>query len=200
VLDSDGAQLIGYSPDAGRWRGWLMLDRILGHLDPTAMPYACEDENGETHVDEGEEYQRRVRETRDRLHQVGLPGHLAAPLAAQWASEAGYTPITEAVEHVLNGDEVFAEDLLLQLLKVWGCPALSMLNLEFPPPLPGPMPLGRKTPNSINVATSPSTAPPSTPTPSDANSMRPLSASIYPRTGLCSRHASTDTQPAPPTH
>lgn len=125
VLDSDGAQLIGYSPDAGRWAGWLMLDRILGHLDPTAMPYAYEDETGETYVDEGEDYQRRVREARDRLHQVGLPGQLAAPLAAQWASEAGYTPTTEAVETTLNGDDVFAEDLFFKLLEILGLPGLA---------------------------------------------------------------------------
>lgn len=38
VLDSDGAQLIGYSPAAGRWGGWLMLDRIIGHILPDAWP------------------------------------------------------------------------------------------------------------------------------------------------------------------
>jgi hypothetical protein len=38
VLDSDGAQLIGYSPNAGRWGGWLMLERIVAHLDYTALP------------------------------------------------------------------------------------------------------------------------------------------------------------------
>ena len=48
-------------------------------------------------VDEGEDYQRRVREARDRMCQVGLPGHLAAPLAVRWASEAGRTATTEAV-------------------------------------------------------------------------------------------------------
>lgn len=124
VLDSDGAQLIGYSPGAGRWGGWLMLDRILGHLDPDALPYVDEDENGETVVDEGEDYQRRVREIRDRMYQAGLPGRLAAPLAVRWASEAGYTAGPEAVEAVLNGDEVFAEDLFFRLLDTLGLPGL----------------------------------------------------------------------------
>jgi hypothetical protein len=61
VLDSDGAQLIGYSPEAGRWGGWLMLERIIGHLDPAALPYVYGDENGQMEVGEGEDYQRRFR-------------------------------------------------------------------------------------------------------------------------------------------
>ena len=125
VLDSDGAQLIGYSANAGRWGGWLMLERIIGHLDPAAMPYAYEDENGEIQVDEGEDYQRRLCEARERLYQVGPPGHLAAPLAVRWASEAGYAPTAAAVEAVLNGGEVFAEDLFFQLLDVLGLPGLA---------------------------------------------------------------------------
>jgi hypothetical protein len=125
VLDSDGAQLIGYSPHAGRWGGWLMLERIIAHLDPAALPYAYEDENGEIQVDEGEDYQRRLREARERLYQVGPPGHLAAPLAVRWANEAGYAPTAAAVEAVLNGGEVFAEDLFFQLLDVLGLPGLA---------------------------------------------------------------------------
>jgi hypothetical protein len=38
VFDSGGAQLIGYSPKAGRWGGWLMLERIMG----CARPCRCE--------------------------------------------------------------------------------------------------------------------------------------------------------------
>lgn len=41
VMDSDGAQLIGYSPRAGRWGGWLMLDKIIGHITPDAWPVSC---------------------------------------------------------------------------------------------------------------------------------------------------------------
>jgi hypothetical protein len=102
-----------------------MLERIVVHLDPAALPYVYEDENGEMQVDEGEDYQRRFREARDRLYQVGLPGNLAAPLAVQWAREAGYTPTAEAVEAVLNGGETFAEDLFLRLLDVLGLPGLA---------------------------------------------------------------------------
>jgi hypothetical protein len=125
VRDSDGAQLIGYSPNAGRWGGWLMLDRIIGHLDPAASPYAYEDENGEIQVDEGEDYQRRARVARERLYEVGGPGHVAAPGAVRWAIEAGYAPAAAAVEAVLDGGEVFAEDLFFQLLDVLGLPGLA---------------------------------------------------------------------------
>ena len=64
-----------------RWLvgGWLMLERIIGHLDPAALPYVYQDENGEIQVGEGEDYQRRFREARDRLYQAGVPGQLAAP-------------------------------------------------------------------------------------------------------------------------
>jgi hypothetical protein len=72
VLDSDGAQLVGYSPTAGRWGGWLMLKRIVAHLDHTALPEAYEDEHGQPQVDLGEDHQRRVRAAMERL--FGLPG------------------------------------------------------------------------------------------------------------------------------
>jgi hypothetical protein len=45
VLDSDGAQLIGYSPREGRWGGWLMLDRIIGHIDSDGWRYTYWDDN-----------------------------------------------------------------------------------------------------------------------------------------------------------
>jgi hypothetical protein len=97
-----------------------MLERIIPYLDPAAVPYAYEDENGEMQVDEGEDYQRQLREVRERLYQVGPPGHLAAPLAVRWANEAGYRPAVAAVEAVLNGYEAFAEDLFFELLDALG--------------------------------------------------------------------------------
>ncbi len=56
---------------------------------------------------------------------VGPRGHIAAPLAVRWATEAGYTPTASAVEAVLDGREVFAEDLFFQLLEVLGLPGLA---------------------------------------------------------------------------
>src|SRR5258708_11988046 len=39
MFESDGAQLIGYSPQAGRLGGWLMLDRyIRQHHSPARPP------------------------------------------------------------------------------------------------------------------------------------------------------------------
>jgi hypothetical protein len=125
VLDSDGAQLVGYSPKAGRWGGWLMLEGIISHLDHTALPEAWEDEHGEPQVDLGEDYHRRVRQAMERMYQVGPPAHLAAPLAVRWANEAGFAPTIAAVEAVLNRDEVFAEDLFFELVDVLGLPGLG---------------------------------------------------------------------------
>jgi len=77
IRDSDGAQLIGYSPVAGRWGGWLMLDRIIGHIIPDAWPMivAWDDETGplEFESDDDEDYQRRHQAALDRMHAVGPP-------------------------------------------------------------------------------------------------------------------------------
>lgn len=125
VLDSDGAQLVGYSPKAGRWGGWLGLDRIIMHLDSDAGPYAYQDEHGEWQADEGEEYQRRVHEVKQRLYTVNPPVHLAAPLAVGWANEAGYTPTCPAVESVMDNEDVFVEDQLFRVLDALGLPGLA---------------------------------------------------------------------------
>ena len=125
VMDSDGAQLIGYSPKAGRWGGWLMLDRIIGHIIPEAWPYVYEDENGEIQLDEGEDYKRRFRAAQERMHEVGPPAALASPLAVQWATEAGFTPTVAVVQAVLDGREAFAEDLFFQLVEALGLPSFT---------------------------------------------------------------------------
>lgn len=125
VYDSDGAQLVGYSPRAGRWGGWLSLERIIGHLDSDAWPYAYEDENGEWQTDEGEEYQRRVEQVANRLYEVNPPASGAAPLAVRWAAEAGLSPAVSAVEAVLGDGEIFVEDLFMRFLDVLGVPALT---------------------------------------------------------------------------
>ena len=124
VLDSDGAQLVDHSPKAGRWGGWLGLDRIIMHLDSDAAPYAHEDENCEWQVDEGEEYQHRIGEAKQRLYEVGPPAHLAAPLAVRWANEAGYTPTCSAVESAMDNDDVFVEDQFFRFLGAMGLPEL----------------------------------------------------------------------------
>lgn len=96
VLDSDGCQLIGYGPESGRWDGWLMLDRIIGHFCPEAQPQVTlgdDDEDGiPTSVEyEDEEFVRpRYEAAVARLTAAaGPPGSLAAAAALGWASEAG---------------------------------------------------------------------------------------------------------------
>jgi hypothetical protein len=123
VFDSDGAQLIGYSRDAGRWGGWLMLERIMGYLDQAAVGYAYEDDNGDTQVEEVDD--QTLREIRDRLYGVCPPAEIAAPLAARWASEAGLMADSSRVEVVLDGHATFAEDLFYRLLTVMGLPGMG---------------------------------------------------------------------------
>jgi hypothetical protein len=106
IMDSDGAQLIGYSPVTGRWGGWLMLDCIIGHIVPDAWPriVAWDDETGplEFESDDDEDYQRRHQAALDRMHAVGPPAQGAAPLAVRWAGEAGLQPDPVAVEAALD--------------------------------------------------------------------------------------------------
>jgi hypothetical protein len=102
--------------DAGTHRRASRLHRVAE---------AWEDEHGEPQVDLGEDYQRRVRQAMERLHQVGPPGDLAAPLAVRWANEAGFAPTVAAVQAVLNGDDAVAEDLFFELLEVLGLPDLA---------------------------------------------------------------------------
>jgi len=123
VFDSDGAQLIGYGPKAGRWGGWLMLERIMGYLDRAAVGYAYEDDNGDTQVEEVDD--QTLREIRDRLYGICPPAHIAAPLAVRWASEAGLTADSSRVEAVLGGHATFAEDLFYRLLTVLGLPGMA---------------------------------------------------------------------------
>jgi len=129
IRDSDGAQLIGYSPVAGRWGGWLMLERIIGHIIPDAWPLivAWDDEIGplEFESDDDEDYQRRHRAARDRMHSVGPPAPGAAPLAVAWASEAGLQPDPVAVEAALAAGDVFCEDVFFGLLAALGVPDLT---------------------------------------------------------------------------
>lgn len=128
ILDSDGAQLIGYSPVAGRWGGWLMLERIIGHIIPDAWPRVVSwDDDGPTQLeDEDDEgYQRRHQAALDQLYPVGPPAAGAAPLAVAWASEAGLQPDPVAVEAALEASDVFCEDVFFALLDVLGIPDLS---------------------------------------------------------------------------
>ena len=126
VMDSDGAQLIGYSPRAGRWGGWLMLDNIIGHIISDAWPVVLSvDEDGMPQFEPDEDYQRRAQPALDRLHAVGPPAPSAAPLAVTWASEAGLEPDPAAVQTALEARDVFCEDVFFGLLAALGIPDLT---------------------------------------------------------------------------
>lgn len=129
ILDSDGARLTGYSPMAGRWGGWLMLERIIGHIVPDAWPriVAWDDERGplEFESKDDEDYQRRHQAAVDKMHAVAPPAPIAAPLAVTWAHEAGLQPDQVAVEAALEANDAFCEDVFFGLLAAFGIPDLT---------------------------------------------------------------------------
>ncbi|MFI5954349.1 hypothetical protein [Cryptosporangium sp. NPDC051539] len=125
VLHSDGAQVIGYSPQAGRWSGWLMLERLVDYL---GSPYTdCLDvgEHEDLPADLDEFWSDRYHEACRPLYELAPPAAIAAPHAVAWATEAGYTPSVEAVEAVLDGGATFAEDHFLKLLTTLGLPTFE---------------------------------------------------------------------------
>ena len=126
VLDSDGAQLIGYSPREGRWGGWLMLDRIIGHIDSGGWRYTYWDDNDEPYDEDDQTYLPRHRAVVNRLSTAaGPPGRAAAPAAVAWATAAGLKPEATAVASILDDRDVFCEDLFFTLLTALGVPDLA---------------------------------------------------------------------------
>lgn len=128
VLDSDGAQLIGYSPEHGRWGGWLMLDRIIGHIDPDGWPYVyrSDDDQAEVTYEDEASYRPRYQAIVDDLSAAaGPPGSAGAPEAVAWAVAGGLTPDAAAVASALDGKDVFCEDLFFTLLTALGVPDLA---------------------------------------------------------------------------
>ena len=123
VLAGDGAQLIGYSPRAGRWSGWLTLEVLVDYLDEYAAYLGDYDEE-ELPADLDEFWRNRYREACRPLYALAPPAGIAAPHAVEWAVEAGYAPSVEAVEEALNGSDVFAEGQFFKLLAALGLPAL----------------------------------------------------------------------------
>src|SRR6185437_9262921 len=129
VLDSDGAQLIGYSPAAGRWGGWLMLDRIIGHIIPDAWPKIVhwDEVKGRPVMEAADDpdYQRRYQNALDQLHAIGPAAPGAAPLAVTWAAEAGLQPNPAAVAAALEAGTVFCSEAFFDLLSALGIPDLA---------------------------------------------------------------------------
>ena len=131
ILDSDCGQLVGWSPGAGRWRGWLDLKSALAYSDgsmvqgdngtiywdPDGQIHSVEDELTEG---DRERHQRRYREEKARFLAIGPDAEGAAPLAVTWALEAGLQPDPAAVLAVLQHREVFGERQFFRLLAVPG--------------------------------------------------------------------------------
>jgi hypothetical protein len=136
ILDSDCGQIIGYSPQAGRWGGWLGLETALGYIDRSVSQgdegTIWWDQNGQIQaIDEEltdekrERYQRRYDAALARLLTVGPDAEGAAPLAVTWAREAGLQPDPAAVLAALNGGEIFAEVQFFNLLAALGVPEIT---------------------------------------------------------------------------
>lgn len=135
ILDSDCGQLIGFSPRAGRWGGWLQVKVALQYIDPTVSQgdegTIWWDENGEIQaVDEEltdekrERYQRRYDAALARFITIGPDAEDATSLAVTWAIEAGLQPDPAAVLAALKGKETFAERQFFHLLTALGIPDL----------------------------------------------------------------------------
>ncbi|WP_427888961.1 hypothetical protein ACQHIV_36910 [Kribbella sp. GL6] len=122
VLDSDGAQLIGYSPRAGRWSGWLKLEVLIDYLEWQYREHLEVDDDEELPDDLDTFWEERYREACRPLYELVPPADVAAPHAVAWAVEAGYAPAVDEVEAVLAGGEAFAEDQFLKLLLALGLP------------------------------------------------------------------------------
>jgi len=125
VLASDGAQLIGYSPRAGRWSGWLKLEVLIDYLDWQYKESLEVDDDEELPEDLDTFWQDRYREACRPLYELVPPADIAAPHAVAWAVDAGYAPNVEEVEAVLSSYQAFAEDQFLRLLAVLGLPDLT---------------------------------------------------------------------------
>ena len=125
VLASDGAQLIGYSPRAGRWSGWLTLEVLIDYLDDQYTHHLNDYDEDELPADLDAFWLNRYQEACRPLYALVPPAGVAAPHAVEWAAEAGFAPSVEEVEAVLDGGAVFAEDHFLTLLAALGLPVLS---------------------------------------------------------------------------
>jgi hypothetical protein len=125
VLDSDGAQLVGYSPRAGRWSGWLMLERMVEYIGEPYTDVLNDYDEEDLPADLDAFWQERYELACRPLYELSPPAGVAAPHAVAWAVEAGFAPAVDAVAAVLDGNAVFAEEHVLHLLAVLGLPPLT---------------------------------------------------------------------------
>lgn len=123
IHHSEGAQLLGHSPTAGRWGGWLHADHVTWRCLPPDSPSQYWDEHGNQHTEDDAAYQQRHQQALDRLYATaGPPSSAAAPSAITWAKQAGLDPDPTAVAAALDTKTIFAEYTLFQLLAALGLP------------------------------------------------------------------------------
>jgi hypothetical protein len=123
IQHSEGAQLLGYSPVAGRWGGWIRAEGVAWRSLPEDRPFEYWDEEGNRQFEDDAACEGRHRDALGRLYAAaGPPGSAAAPAAVTWAREAGLQPDPAAVAAALDSDSIFPEDAFLQLLAALGVP------------------------------------------------------------------------------
>jgi hypothetical protein len=136
ILDSDCGQLIGYSPKAGRWGGWLRLKTALSYIDRSVNQgdegTIWWDQDGQIQAmdeeltdEKRQRYQRRYDAALARLLAIGPDAVGAAPLAITWAREAGLQPDPGAVLATLEREQAFAEVQFFHLLTALGLPEIT---------------------------------------------------------------------------
>lgn len=133
ILDSDAAFVDALGQLTPGWQAWLGLDGALAHLVPSPPPF---DEDGNYLGDDWSDpdHEREVAAIRERTLAETPGGSAAAAAAVAWAAEAGLEPGTpEEIAALLDGKEVFVEDLFFALLNRLG---LDTVAVE-PPVRPG---------------------------------------------------------------
>jgi hypothetical protein len=127
VLHSDGAQVVGYSR-AGRWSGWLDVERIVDYL-PYEYRIPIEEYDDDEVPGNDDDltafWQERYRMACEPLYEFSPRAEVAAVHAVAWAREAGLSPDPDAVLSRLAGSETFAEGLVLRLLVALGVPSFG---------------------------------------------------------------------------
>ena len=129
-MDSDGAYVSAFAPGGDGWNVWLMLDRIIVHIDDDAWPDFVEDGEGGYLPIEDETYHARYAAITHRLHTALAvsPSQEATAQAIRWAADISLVADRTAVRSALSGREAFAEDLFFDLLTALGLPDFQHLR------------------------------------------------------------------------
>ncbi|SDM32563.1 hypothetical protein SAMN04489726_1024 [Allokutzneria albata] len=128
IYDSDGARFTAVSHPSGRWMTYLNFERVLSHLVLPPAPFDADGDEltGSALDEQNAAYQSEVAQVRQRLLATVPMGLAAAERASAWAYESGLTPASVDELHlVLDGTELFVEELFYRLLGRLGMPLAS---------------------------------------------------------------------------